>query len=283
MQTGYIWKTPQDNLKYMNGSEKFADLPPLQFTLREILAIIQNYRFWIGFAAVVIILTIAGPFGTLQSLNHAERLVYWSLHAVLTFFTGVFVAVFVISSLTKFGMKPQIAKALGAISVGFPVSIIVWCLNQYGFSLDMGGLPQYLRLLSYCLGISIAISLLYFLIKGDEEDENSKPHIQKETPFLSRLSAHLGKNLLHITSQDHYVEATTDRGSELILIRFSDAVMELQNFAGIQIHRSHWIADEAVEQVQRKNGNLFILTKEGKEFPVSRSNAKLVRERFKNY
>jgi len=236
-----------------------------------------------GLAAVIIILTIAGPFGTLQSLNHAERLVYWTLHALLTFFTGVFVAVFVISLLTKFGIRSQIAKALGAISVGFPISIIVWCLNHYGFSLDMGGLPHYLRLLGYCLGISIAISLLYFLIRTDREPENPETYAQKEIPFLSRLSSHLGKNLLHITSQDHYVEATTDRGSELILIRFSDAVMELQNFNGIQVHRSHWIADNAVDRLHRNNGNLFILTTNCKEFPVSRSNAKLVRERFKNY
>lgn len=264
----------------MNSTQKFADQQPLQFALREVQSIFQNYRFWLGFSAIVIILTIAGPFGTLQTLNHAERLVYWALHAVLTFFTGLFVAVFIISSLKNLGMNLQIAKSIGAFSVGFPVSIIVWCLNKYGFSLDMGGFPQYLKLLGYCLGISVSISLLYFLINNDTDEENITSEEGSEAMFLNRLPKHLGRNLLYITSQDHYIKATTELGSDLILLRFSDAVSELQKIFGMQIHRSHWVADHAVEKLIKKNASLFVLTTDGKELPVSRSRAKLVRQRY---
>lgn len=270
----------QRNLKYMNSSQKFADQLPLQFALREVQSIFQNYRFWVGFSAVVIILTIAGPFGTLLTLGHAERLVYWALHAGLTFFTGLFVAIFTITSLQNIGMNSQLAKAIGSFSVGFPVSIIVWCLNEYGFSLDMGGVPEYLKSLGYCLGISTSISLLYFLINNEPEEEKANSKADTEVKFLDRLSKHLGSNLLHVTSQDHYVEVTTELGSELILLRLSDAVAELEKISGMQIHRSHWVADKAVKELIKKNSSLFILTTDGKQLPVSRSNAKLVRERY---
>jgi len=91
----------------------------------------------------------------------------------------------------------------------------------------------------------------------------------------------LGKNLLHLSTQDHYVEAVTDKGSELILMRFSDALKELSSSNGMQIHRAYWVSLSAIKTTFRKDGKLFIETINGNEFPVSRSHLKKVKEELK--
>lgn len=98
-------------------------------------------------------------------------------------------------------------------------------------------------------------------------------------PFLSRLSARRGRNLLHLHMQDHYVEAHTDKGSELVLLRFRDAIRELEGLDGMQVHRSHWVAASAVDRALRRNGRLFLKLTNGDEVPVSRSFAPALKER----
>ena len=42
--------------------------------------------------------------------------------------------------------------------------------------------------------------------------------------------------------EDHYVRVFTDAGESLILLRLSDAMAEVRDVPGLQIHRSHWVA-----------------------------------------
>ena len=52
-----------------------------------------------------------------------------------------------------------------------------------------------------------------------------------------------------LSMQDHFVRVTTDRGSAMVLIRFSDAVRELAGHSGAQVHRSHWVAAGQAKQI----------------------------------
>jgi len=245
---------------------------PWQFALREIQRLSTSSRFWIGLAAATVILAISGPFGTIEQLSFAERLVYWGLIAVLTFFCGMSVSILVGLTILQAGVSEWPSRIIGGMIAGIPVAVIVWCINQYGFGLDMGGLEVFIRVCIYCTTISVATMLIYYLVNNIEHAASTP------SPFLDRLPRHLGKNLLHITAQDHYVKAVTDRGSELVLMRFSDALRELGDIDGIQIHRAHWISLNSVKKPLRKNGRLFMETSDGEQFPVSRSHMKEVKE-----
>lgn len=100
----------------------------------------------------------------------------------------------------------------------------------------------------------------------------------KAVPFLRRLPEKLGRDLLRVSVYDHYVEAHTRRGHELILIRFSDALTELEGYDGLQIHRSHWVAREAVNRIVRgESRSLMVELQDGTHLPVSRSHEAKVR------
>ena len=64
---------------------------------------------------------------------------------------------------------------------------------------------------------------------------------------------------------------TTDAGRFSLLMRFADAMAELDGVDGVQVHRSYWVARKAVEGAVRRNGRHYVTLIDGSEVPVSRS------------
>jgi DNA-binding LytR/AlgR family response regulator len=77
--------------------------------------------------------------------------------------------------------------------------------------------------------------------------------------------------------EDHYVRAHTAAGSDLVLMRMRDAVAELGGLAGLQVHRSWWVAEAAVAGHRRNGRQLSLTLKNGLEAPVARSAEAAVR------
>ncbi|RZJ40739.1 MAG: LytTR family transcriptional regulator, partial [Brevundimonas sp.] len=97
--------------------------------------------------------------------------------------------------------------------------------------------------------------------------------------FLDRLPPKLrGATIRAVQSEDHYLRLHTDRGSDLILMRLSDALSELEGLEGAQTHRSWWVARHAVRSVSRGEGRATLTLDDGLEVPVSRRYARALRE-----
>jgi DNA-binding LytR/AlgR family response regulator len=112
-------------------------------------------------------------------------------------------------------------------------------------------------------------------------DADVSPKTAAEAPpLLRRLRPENRGHLQHLSVEDHYTLVKTSRGRELILLRFSDALGEIGPTAGLQVHRSHWVADNFVAGVNRANGKLSLVLADGAEIPVSRTYAAQVRARF---
>ena len=113
-------------------------------------------------------------------------------------------------------------------------------------------------------------------------DEGAPPPIDSalEDLFFEKIPLRLGRDLVHLKMQDHYLEVVTDAGQCLVLMRMSDAVAALPEQLGGQVHRSHWIAWGHVDKAINRAGRKFLLLKNGIEVPVSRRFQKVVRARF---
>ncbi len=81
-------------------------------------------------------------------------------------------------------------------------------------------------------------------------------------------------------TKDHYTELVTTRGRQLVLLRFADAMKEIGQTEGLQVHRSHWIADADVASLRKQAGRLHVVTRDGSEIPVSCSHNTAVQARF---
>lgn len=76
-----------------------------------------------------------------------------------------------------------------------------------------------------------------------------------EHPALCRLAARLPPadrgRICCLSMEDHYVRVHTEAGSQLLLMRFSDAIAELDGLPGLRVHRSWWIAEGVADALDR--------------------------------
>jgi DNA-binding LytR/AlgR family response regulator len=97
---------------------------------------------------------------------------------------------------------------------------------------------------------------------------------------MSRLPAHLGRELVALEAEDHYLRVHTAAGSGLVLARLSDAIAQLQGTTdGLQVHRGWWVAADAVAGVRSADGRTSLQLRNGLHVPVSRTFLQPVRER----
>jgi hypothetical protein len=94
---------------------------------------------------------------------------------------------------------------------------------------------------------------------------------QRGVTFLKRLPVDLGRALIRVSALDHYVEVQTSAGTTLLLMRFADALEELEGCPGHRIHRSHWVAAGAIRRLLRQDRAMMVELEDGTRLPVSRS------------
>lgn len=100
------------------------------------------------------------------------------------------------------------------------------------------------------------------------------PVPMEEVAFRQRLSSRRRTaRLIAIEANDHYVRVHTDDGTELVTLRFADALIELAGAEGLQIHRSWWVANDAIETVRWRRGAGEARLVGNLHAPVSRNHA----------
>ncbi len=98
------------------------------------------------------------------------------------------------------------------------------------------------------------------------------PSLPPRPRLAERLPPHLRvAELIALEAEDHYVRVHTTAGSDLLLLRFTDAVAELDDLNGARTHRSWWVARSAVRSATRADGRGELTLGNGIVVPVSRS------------
>lgn len=269
----------------------------LQSALRELKAVLSAPRLWIVFAAVVALFTVTGPFGTYGRLPLPTRLGYWlSIHAI-----AWLICLSVVVVVNRL-LERLVAASLARMLVGGVVATPLIALGI--IAVDMATLgDRFSRdALVAQIGIALPVTLLMCLFvwlvmdtrQGRSQPESPGPgplsHAPEAAPraaepvarprLLDRLDPQVRAPVLHLRVEDHYVDVVTRRGHQLVLMRFSDALLEIDGCAGLRVHRSHWVAADAVERILSDNGRLVLELVDGTRVPVSRPYVASVRNRL---
>ena len=94
----------------------------------------------------------------------------------------------------------------------------------------------------------------------------------------ARVGQELTGQLIRLESQDHYTNVVTTRGHKLVLMRFGDAIDDLEQVDGMRVQRSHWVAWDQVQSVARENRRLVLTMSDGTKVPTSPSNKDTILE-----
>jgi hypothetical protein len=101
-------------------------------------------------------------------------------------------------------------------------------------------------------------------------DTLARPSVACPARLIARLNPRLGGEVLALQGEDHYVRVHTALGSELVLMRLGDAIQELDGLEGERVHRSWWVARQAVGETRMDGRRACLTLTNGLEVPVSR-------------
>ena len=243
----------------------------LPSTIRELRTSSRFRRHLLAAVLCIAVLAYLGPFGTAERMSPGRTAVYWACAIGFNWLIAMAIIPVSIRTLDRAGRQRWMGTVFGALVAAFPGTGVVLLLEAVfttpvGLGVTIIYVYSCVALVFLVLGFLVSQLVEKPLREGETTGEATVP-----SPFLRRLPDRLGKDLLHLRMQDHYVEAHTAKGSDLILLRFRDALREVEGLDGIQVHRSHWVARAAVAGTLRRKGRIFLELANGSEVPVSRS------------
>lgn len=227
-----------------------------------------------------VFLALVGAFETIR-FSLAWRLAYWVPLMVLGMFAAItctLVMRLTIYKPLRLEERPALEAGLiiltatpliAAVSSGYQTlfSGREWSAGLYGFYL----LPAFV--------ITVAMTGISLLVNRKPVQSHAfAPADAQPVAFLERLPfKYRQARILALSAEDHYLRVHTAAGETLILMRLYDAVRELEGIEGSQVHRSWWVAKEAVADIERREGRITLRLDNGLIVPVSRSYQKALK------
>lgn len=223
------------------------------------------------FAFVGLVMAELGPYRTLDA-PYVMRTAYWLLAVFGSGLAGIAIERSIARHVRGFWLRILIAS----LAITPPVTLYVYVLNAV-----MLDLPRRWWLLPQLAWQVLVVMLLLMTLRGllwrrvvETRTVVAPPLPEAEREFRLRLSAkRRTARLIAIEAEDHYVRVHTDTGSELLQMRFSDALHELERAYGYRLHRSWWVAAEAIEAVRWTRGSGEARLPGGLVAPISRTYA----------
>ncbi len=253
---------------------------------------------------LILLFAYMGPFGTLEHMDTASRLFYWA-GAILGGWILCYGSILILLAIVREKLWLQLlAIGAGAAIAAIPGAFLIDLLEKNLTDRKPLGLAYY-----YPDVLAVALVLSYFLtltaerdrlkihrregaahegttasppsakVPMSEKQQEAASPASQPCPFLRRLPAWIGDDLVHVSVEDHYVCAVTTAGREMILMRFRDALAELETLDGLQVHRSHWVAAAHVAAAQREGSKVVLHLDNGARIPVSRAYRTAIRQR----
>lgn len=232
-------------------------------------------------AAIGAFLAFTNPFGSTNGLPFWAAYLYWTLLVAEGWFGGTIIG----AVLERFA--PRLPSLVNRVIVTLLIAVLIAATiltvqSALGDSVPRSYWPTLYVLV---LGISIGVAAVGWLV--DRAFGDQQPGAVTHAPpagapatvrFLERLPSKLkGAAIYAVSAEDHYLRLHTSKGADLILMRLSDAIAELEGLEGAQTHRSWWVARDAVESARRDGDRMTLVLKGGVEAPVSRPNIRPLR------
>lgn len=268
-----------------------------------------------GFALTAVGLTLLFTLMEPESsanLDFVERLVFWALQ-VTTALLGLMVASLLVSSMSykrlPLYITLLISGVLGALLVS-PIfaSIDNWfagikdapdswldILEQQGPVYHV--MAEFLEItpglitIWFLINIPLLLNITYRLPTDEDEpapstknlaiERATEPREKLRNDFYERLPRVLGRDIVSISSELHYVNVKTVDAKALIIGALNQ-IAEALDDDGVLIHRSHWVHKKHVVNVHISGNQAWCEMSDGERLPISRSKRKLVKAYFGN-
>lgn len=219
-------------------------------------------------------------FGVYQTAQFpfVSRVLYWTATIATGVVAGRFIMPLVFEQ--KLASQPMALKVfVAAAAISLPVTMVLLIIEYFGFGIPVP-LAEWPISYAHVLVVSLVLTFGFALLDIFEKTNATLPASgpdAKPPAIIDRLPAKLrSADIYAVSSEDHYLRIHTSAGEELILMRLTDAIRELDGIEGLQTHRSWWVARHGLAEAARTDGKLILKLKSGAAAPVSRTYRKSV-------
>jgi hypothetical protein len=181
------------------------------------------------------------------------------------------------------GLSKGFAWTAAVVAASLPLTLLVWLASFRHTPSLWPSFSEYVGFYGSVILIGAGLMLVIWLVDQAgiyrmvhqpgavvPAPGSAEPAAPAQPRLADRLPPKLGLEILALQMEDHYVRVHTSRGNALLLLRMRDAVAELDRLEGAQVHRSWWVAREAVLSVERDGRRASLTLTNGLRVPVSR-------------
>lgn len=253
-------------------------------------------EFWAIFLIAAVV-GFLGPFGTYLQSSLADRVGEWWM---LLMGAYVFVRPWIFALgwvATATALPSRIVVLWGVVATSAPLAMLWRAVGQDAYR-ELNG---YSGLLPFSLLCVLAVlgterwaaaaneriemhrrvqeRVVLAPFDADSAGEAAKnPEGIGLPPLHSRLGVSFEGPIIALQSEDHYVRVHGSKGDELLLIRLRDAITEMEGVAGIQVHRSWWVALDGIAAVDQAGRSCSVRLRNGVTLPVARDSIQRLRD-----
>ena len=213
----------------------------------------RNLRLWVLFAVLVAVMQFSDPLG---GVALADAVLFWSGRVLGAGASLVAAEWFVRRYCANRWNAPAWLKpaVLSMVIAAVPMTLVEVSLETAvpqtaayddsalrAWSPLVAALSEYLTILSVVLPLNV---LLWAIIDHRSEPlSQALEHGAREPAFLKKTNGIALADVIALAAEEHYVRVMTADRSELVYGRLSDAIAEMPESAGMQVHRSWWVAE----------------------------------------
>lgn len=209
------------------------------------------------YAAMGCFLGLIGPFGSyLNDGGPVTRILFWTGTSLLSCVT--FDLLLRLIESRAGGVPRWVVVPMAVMAATLPLSFAIHALARLIWPqlASIGWLEWY--------GQALLASAFYVTFKALLPQARPTPRVEIQP-------LRLGRDVLCLQMEDHYVRVHGSDGSRLIFASLGRAIAELKSVEGMQVHRSWWVARDAVEGMIEDGRNIRLRLRNGLEVPIGRT------------
>lgn len=235
----------------------------------------SRWRSHVIAAAAGVFLALVGALGT-GAAPWLDRMAFWILLLQAGSLCAGAVGV-AVSRRLRIGESAALRWAVTTLAVAAPMTLLSWGLARLAFA---WGAPIAFAYFAWAsLLITGAMTALTMAIAAPGRATEGPQSPPAGVKLRERLPPpYRGAEIYAVSAEDHYLRVHTSAGGALLLLRFADALAELDGIEGAQVHRSWWVARAAILGARRDGRKMTLTLKGDINAPVSRPNVKALQD-----
>ncbi|HMI19519.1 MAG TPA: LytTR family DNA-binding domain-containing protein [Sphingomonas sp.] len=170
----------------------------------------------------------------------------------------------------RFGLPLGLSAALAIAVTAAPIALVAALFSAWAWPKEVGRMSPadwYIK----------TLLVEAFIVAGWVMLEQLRRGRGAPVPVLAAPRASAQGDVFCLQMEDHYVRIHTPRGSSIELMPMKAAIARYGGPEGLRVHRSWWVARDAIRDVQQEGRNWRLVLDGGLIVPVARSSIMQVR------